>query len=145
MLEEEDTGNNNTNASLMRLGGRATIPFIDKKATNSEKKERSGQSDSDNSVDDKKRISVPIFASAHKTKSTFDAAAMHPASANKHVAKDVDMLSSSIKIKKSMEIQWLDNMELFEILDSSGMETIGFREFCALIFLVSAAESKQLL
>jgi hypothetical protein len=32
-------------------------------------------------------------------------------------------------------------MELFEMLDASGMENIGFREFCAVIFLLSAFES----
>ena len=35
-----------------------------------------------------------------------------------------------------MELQWLDNVELFEMLDANGMENIGFREFCTVIFLV---------
>jgi hypothetical protein len=52
MLEDEDTGNNNTNASLMRLGGRTTMPIIDQKATRSEKKERGRQSAGDSSADE---------------------------------------------------------------------------------------------
>ena len=44
-----------------------------------------------------------------------------------------------------MELQWLDNVELFEMLDANGMENIGFREFCTVIFLVSAFERNQLL
>jgi len=42
------------------------------------------------------------------------------------------------------ELSWLDNMELYDVLDASGMESIGFREFCALTFLVAAAQSNQL-
>ena len=42
-------------------------------------------------------------------------------------------------------LSWLDNTEVYEVLDASGMESVGFREFCALIFLVAAAESQQLL
>ncbi len=37
------------------------------------------------------------------------------------------------------ELDWLLNMEIYEILDSSGMENVGFREFCSLILLISAS------
>ncbi len=36
-------------------------------------------------------------------------------------------------------------MDIYDLLDSSVMESIGFREFCALIYLVSAAEAGLLL
>ena len=32
-------------------------------------------------------------------------------------------------------------MDVYDLLDSTVMESIGFREFCALIYLVSASES----
>jgi hypothetical protein len=36
-------------------------------------------------------------------------------------------------------------MEVYDILDSSIMESIGFREFCVLVYLVSASNSSQLM
>lgn len=35
----------------------------------------------------------------------------------------------------------LISMDIYDMLDSCGMESVGFREFCALILLVSAMES----
>ncbi len=32
-------------------------------------------------------------------------------------------------------------MDIYDLLDSTVMESIGFREFCSLIYLVSASES----
>jgi len=32
-------------------------------------------------------------------------------------------------------------MDVYDLLDSSIMESIGFREFCALIYLISSSES----
>ena len=34
---------------------------------------------------------------------------------------------------------------MFEILDAGSIETVGFREFCALTFLVAAVQSNQML
>ena len=36
-------------------------------------------------------------------------------------------------------------MDIYDLLDSSVMESVGFREFCALLYLVSAAEAGLLL
>lgn len=36
------------------------------------------------------------------------------------------------------ELQWLTNVELFDMLDSGSQGSIGFREFCSLIYLVAA-------
>ena len=38
-------------------------------------------------------------------------------------------------------LDWLLSMDVYDLLDSTVMESIGFREFCALIYLVSASES----
>jgi hypothetical protein len=38
-------------------------------------------------------------------------------------------------------LDWLLSMDVYDLLDSSIMESIGFREFCALIYLISASES----
>jgi len=35
-------------------------------------------------------------------------------------------------------LDWLQNMDIYETLDASGMESIGFREFCAYILLLSS-------
>jgi hypothetical protein len=42
-------------------------------------------------------------------------------------------------------LDWLLSMDIYDLLDSSVMESIGFREFCALIYLVSSAEAGLLL
>jgi hypothetical protein len=39
----------------------------------------------------------------------------------------------------------LISIEIYDILDASGMEAVGFREFCAVILLVASLESNQLL
>jgi hypothetical protein len=39
------------------------------------------------------------------------------------------------------ELQWLTNVELFDMLDSGSQGSIGFREFCSLIYLVAAVQS----
>lgn len=39
------------------------------------------------------------------------------------------------------ELSWLQSQEIFEAMDASNIETVGFREFCALVFLIAAAES----
>ena len=36
------------------------------------------------------------------------------------------------------ELKWIDNIEIFELLDTSGLESIGFREFSALLFLIAS-------
>ena len=38
-------------------------------------------------------------------------------------------------------LDWLLGMEAYEVLDSCGMESIGFREFCALVLVIAALES----
>ncbi len=39
----------------------------------------------------------------------------------------------------------LTAQEIYELLDSAGMESIGFREFCAFILLISGKQANQLL
>ncbi len=36
-------------------------------------------------------------------------------------------------------------MDVYEVLDSCGMESVGFREFCAFVILISAVQTGQLL
>lgn len=43
------------------------------------------------------------------------------------------------------ELKWIDNIDLFELLDANGLESIGFREFSALVFLLASYQSNQLL
>lgn len=43
------------------------------------------------------------------------------------------------------ELTWLTNIEIFEMIDSAGTGLVSYREFCALIYLVAAVESQQLL
>ena len=43
------------------------------------------------------------------------------------------------------ELDWILSMETFDIMDSCGMESVGFREFCMLILIISALENKKLL
>lgn len=39
----------------------------------------------------------------------------------------------------------MTNIEIFELMDSTGIGLICFREFCALMYLVAALESSKLL
>ena len=48
-------------------------------------------------------------------------------------------------VEEAESLDWLLSMDVYDILDSSIMETIGFREFCALIYLISAADAGLLL
>ena len=41
-------------------------------------------------------------------------------------------------------LDWIVCMESYEVLDSCGLESVGFREFCALILAYSALESGNL-
>jgi hypothetical protein len=43
------------------------------------------------------------------------------------------------------ELSWMTSLDIYELLDANGLETIGFREFCALINLVAGVQSNQLL
>jgi hypothetical protein len=47
--------------------------------------------------------------------------------------------------ESDLELKWIDNIELFELLDANGLESIGFREFSAFVFLLAAYHSNQLL
>eukprot|EP00347_Sterkiella_histriomuscorum_P004642 403359675 len=42
------------------------------------------------------------------------------------------------------QIDWLMSTELYEILDSCGFESVGFREFCAFVLIVASINSAQL-
>ena len=44
-------------------------------------------------------------------------------------------------VVEQFEADWLASMEVYEVLDSSVMESIGFREFCAFVLLVAAVDS----
>jgi hypothetical protein len=46
---------------------------------------------------------------------------------------------------QAADLNWLTNIELFEMLDSQGSGLVSFREFCALAYLVAAGQSNQLL
>jgi hypothetical protein len=39
------------------------------------------------------------------------------------------------------ELSWLISVDLYEMLDAIGRESIGFREFCTLMYLVAGAQS----
>lgn len=39
------------------------------------------------------------------------------------------------------ELSWFTNLELFEMLDSTGQGVVGFREFCALMYLIASVQS----
>lgn len=61
-----------------------------------------------------------------------------------------NVIESYTEDQKSLEeaengLDWLMSMDLYDILDSSVMESIGFREFCALVLVVASVESGQLL
>ena len=45
----------------------------------------------------------------------------------------------------SKELPFSDIQALFSALDTCNFETVGFREFCALVFLLAAMEDNQLL
>ncbi|CDW73237.1 UNKNOWN [Stylonychia lemnae] len=42
------------------------------------------------------------------------------------------------------QLDWLASTELYDILDSCGFESVGFREFCAFVLIVAAIPSAQL-
>jgi hypothetical protein len=46
---------------------------------------------------------------------------------------------------RETELSWLESIEIYETLDSSGMDSVGFREFCTLVFAVAAVQSQQTL
>lgn len=41
-------------------------------------------------------------------------------------------------------LDWIISMESYDLLDSCGLESVGFREFCSLILAYSALESGNL-
>jgi hypothetical protein len=43
------------------------------------------------------------------------------------------------------QLDHLKAEQIYQVLDQSGLESIGFREFCAFIMIVSAFESRELL
>lgn len=45
----------------------------------------------------------------------------------------------------AVELTWSEVRELFSVLDACNFETIGFREFCAHVFLLAALQDNQLL
>ena len=45
----------------------------------------------------------------------------------------------------SKELGFSEIQSVFSALDACNMETVGFREFCALVFLLAATSDKQLL
>ena len=47
--------------------------------------------------------------------------------------------------KDQSKLTWLESQEIFGILDAGNIETVGFREFCAMTFLVAAVQSNQML
>ena len=56
-----------------------------------------------------------------------------------------ETMIESERTSESNALTWLTNIEIFEMMDSAGSGLISFREFCALIYLVAAVESQQLL
>lgn len=44
------------------------------------------------------------------------------------------------KLSTAESLDWILSQEVYEVLDTSVMDSIGFREFGAYIFLVSAAQ-----
>jgi len=53
--------------------------------------------------------------------------------------------ASSTKSATTTDLSWLEVKDLFAALDACNFETVGFREFCAQIFLLAALHDNQLL
>lgn len=43
------------------------------------------------------------------------------------------------------ELEWSETQQIFSALDASNFESVGFREFCALVFLLAASHDNKLL
>lgn len=73
---------------------------------------------------------------------------LNPASAKDEMlwgGDEHETMIESGRTSESKELSWLTNIEIFEMMDSAGNGLISFREFCALIYLIAAVESQQLL
>ena len=58
---------------------------------------------------------------------------------------DQDNKNKTGQEEKHTELAWADAHDLFSALDACNFESVGFREFCALVFLLAAAEDNMLL
>ena len=56
-----------------------------------------------------------------------------------------DSSQSRLTATTNKELPFSDIQALFSALDTCNFETVGFREFCALVFLLAAMEDNQLL
>ena len=50
----------------------------------------------------------------------------------------VSSKAAKIKPKDLAKLSWLESQEIFDVLDAGNIETVGFREFCAMTFLIAA-------
>lgn len=62
----------------------------------------------------------------------------------KTIEKDEMNTFDSKETDNEENLEWILSHEFYEILDSCGLESVGFREFCALILLYSAFDSGNL-
>lgn len=46
---------------------------------------------------------------------------------------------------KHVELEWAETQEIFAALDACNFESVGFREFCALVYLLAASQDNMLL
>ena len=56
------------------------------------------------------------------------------------VQENESVSSKATKIKQEdlAKLTWLESQEIFDVLDAGNIETVGFREFCAMTFLIAA-------
>ena len=59
--------------------------------------------------------------------------------------QSVSSTATKIKQKDHAKLTWLESQEIFDVLDAGNIETVGFREFCAMTFLIAAVQSNQML
>lgn len=62
---------------------------------------------------------------------------------NADVSKKID--ASNTGSTAVIDLVWSEVKDLFATLDACNFETVGFREFCAQIFLLAALQDNQLL
>ena len=59
--------------------------------------------------------------------------------------ESVSSKAARIKSEALAKLTWLESQEIFDVLDAGNIETVGFREFCAMTFLIAAVQSNQML
>lgn len=98
-------------------------------------KKKASMSDSSCSLSDMDYDDETELSATEATNDVGETTALHPTSTSKD-----DQTGQS-----SSELSWSEVKELFAALDACNFETVGFREFCAHIFLLAALQDNQML